>query len=232
MASSKTFGILGGMGPEATAELYKKIIDIYQSKYGAKYDSDYPTIFIYNLPLPDIVQSLVYDENVSRMVENAVNKLKSIGCEFIAVPCNTVFCAISSLTFDVSLMNIVEETCAEASRRNVKKVGLLATRNTTKSKLYESFSSLEFLQLSDYEQEKVNEIILRILAGFKRIDDREYIRTLVRNFEKRGADAVILGCTELSLLISQFDCDVEILDSLQILSEAIVRMAVNVGESI
>ena len=129
------------------------------------------------------------------------------------------------MTFDVPLVNIVKETCDEASRKNIKKIGLLATRNTVKNKLYERFSSLELLQISDYEQERVNEIILRILAGFKLTDDREYICTLVRNFEKRGADAVILGCTELPLLISQFDCDVEILDSLQILSESVVKRA-------
>src|SRR3989338_7117818 len=89
MTNSKIIGILGGMGPEATSELYRRIVNICQTRFGAKYDSDYPTIFICNLPLPDIVQSSISDENISRVVGDAVNKLISVGCDFIAVPCNT-----------------------------------------------------------------------------------------------------------------------------------------------
>ena len=117
----------------------------------------------------------------------------------------------------------VTELAKRLEKAYKEEISELAQAKATKET---SSNGTDILIDSIYEQEKVNDIILRILAGFKLADDREYIRMLVRNFEKRGADAVILGCTELPLLISQLDCDVEILDSLQILSEAIIKMTV------
>ncbi len=73
----KTIGIIGGMGPEATAELYLRIIRIFQREYGARYDSDFPEIVIVNLPIPDIVENTNEKEKVrknagSRKIESRI----------------------------------------------------------------------------------------------------------------------------------------------------------------
>ena len=77
----KTIGILGGMGPEATAELYKRIVQICQRDFGAKYDSDFPTIFIYSMPLPDVVEENENPELIRTMISEGFEKLKRAGCE-------------------------------------------------------------------------------------------------------------------------------------------------------
>ncbi len=222
----KTIGILGGMGPEATAELYRRIITICQREYRAKYDSDFPPIFIYNLPLPDIVLESGDKEAVVRTIKDGIEKLATAGCDFIAVPCNTVFYFINSAQITVPLLNLIEETFFQAKKSNFRKVGILSTQNTAKNKLYESvFNGIEVLQPSEIEQGKINEIIMRILAGFKTNEDREYLRIICKNLEKKGAEAIILGCTELPLLVSQVDCNIEMLDTLQILAESTVKKA-------
>lgn len=222
----KTIGILGGMGPEATAELYRRIISICQRNFGAKYDSDFPPIFIYSLPLPDIVESSGDKDTIIEMLEEGINKLKSAGCDFIAVPCNTVFYFIDKLGVDIPILNIIEETLAEAKRRNFKKVGILSTVNTAKTRLYENiFDGVDVLQPSVVEQERINKIILKILTGFKELEDREYLKTVTRKLKGKGAEAVILGCTELPLLIPQRGFNIEVLDTLQILAEITVKKA-------
>ena len=86
----KTIGIIGGMGPEATALFYKKIIRIFQNYYSAKYDSDYPKIIIYNVPIPDVVENCTQEEIIKSMLISASKKLESIGADYIVIPCNTV----------------------------------------------------------------------------------------------------------------------------------------------
>lgn len=222
----KTIGILGGMGPEATAEFYKRIVNICQRDYGAKYDLDFPAIFIYNLPLLDIVENSGSNETIINQLKDGISKLKSAGCNFVAVPCNTVFYFINEINAEIPLLNIIEETFFETKRRNYRKVGVLSTKNTARNKLYENvFEGIEILQPSEIEQEKINEIILRVLSGVKLKEDKERLKLLSRKLEKNGAEAIILGCTELPLLVSQQDFSIDVLDTLQILAEAAVKRA-------
>lgn len=226
--SWKTIGILGGMGPETTAEFYRRLVRIFQKNYGAKYDSDFPPILIYNMPLPDIVEDSGNRMSVIEFIKNGINKLENAGCSFIAVPCNTVFYFIDLISSNIPLINIVEETFAEVKRRKIGKIGLLSTKNTSKTLLYEKvFESIEIIKPSTEEQKKVNEIILRILSGDKLDEDKKFIRKLCEKLTKRSAEAVILGCTELSLLISQADCNIQILDTLDILAESTVKKSEN-----
>jgi aspartate racemase len=73
------------MGPEATAELYSRIIRYCQDRYGAKYDSDYPEIFIYNLPIPDVVEGFKNKEEILTYLLKGIKKLEAAGCDFIAI---------------------------------------------------------------------------------------------------------------------------------------------------
>ncbi|HZX10852.1 MAG TPA: aspartate/glutamate racemase family protein, partial [Acidobacteriota bacterium] len=97
MTKYKKIGILGGMGPEATADFYLRIIRIFQKKYGAIYDSDFPEILIINLPIPDVVENPKEEDKVREMLINAVKKLEKSGADFIAIPCNTVTYYISEM---------------------------------------------------------------------------------------------------------------------------------------
>ena len=76
MSKYKTIGILGGMGPEATAGLYLRIIQLFQQKYGAIYDSDFPEIIIVNLPIPDVVENADEQNLVKEMLIQGVSKLE------------------------------------------------------------------------------------------------------------------------------------------------------------
>ena len=86
----RKIGIIGGMGPEATINLYERIIKIFQKKYNAKYDSDFPEMYICNLPIPDIVENIEKINTIIEMMRMASKNLEKIGMDFIAIPCNTI----------------------------------------------------------------------------------------------------------------------------------------------
>lgn len=223
----RKIGILGGMGPEATAELYLRIIRIFQQRYGAVYDSDFPEIIIINLPLPDTVENVCEDDRVKDMLIEGARKLEAAGADFISIPCNTVTSYLPELANAVSIpiINIVQETTNEIAQRQIKKVGLLGTYATIRSKVYENaMLDAKVIPLGEPEQKIVTQIIINILAGKKSIEDRELLNAYIENLKKRGAEKVILGCTELPLIITN---NRDALDTLQILAEASVRESTN-----
>ncbi|HLC68099.1 MAG TPA: amino acid racemase [archaeon] len=220
----KSIGVLGGMGPEATAAFYTRIIETCQRDYGAKYDSDFPPLFIYNCPLPNIVESNGEEDLVLEVLRNGVSKLINVGCDIISVPCNTVFKFIDTSDYDTQMLDIVEETAKCIRYRGVRKIGLIATKNTVMGRLYENkLEGIEVLQLSQESQNETNDIIMRILSGRKNINDKKQLQNFIGELAGKGAEGVILGCTELPLLISQNDSEITVFDTIQILAEATVK---------
>lgn len=213
----KAIGILGGMGPEATAELYLKIIRIFQNRYGAKYDDDFPEIFIYNLPLPDVVENNSVRNVVKNYLIAGVEKLQKIGAEFIVVPCNTVETYLMDLRSSITIpvISIVEEVYNCLGN---KKLGLIATEKTIMQAVY-SKKFCDLIVPAKEEQKIVTKIIMNILSGRFLNEDREKLQNIVNCMIEQGAEKVILGCTDLPLLFTNNDT----IDTIKVLAEAAVR---------
>ncbi|MCH8067529.1 MAG: amino acid racemase [Nanoarchaeota archaeon] len=220
----KSIGILGGMGPEATSELYMRIVRFLQEK-GAKYDADFPPIYVYSLPLPDVVENVESEDVVVSMLVGAVKKLENFGVSFIAIPCNSVFSYFEQMQNAVSvpIINIMDETAKKANEKRYKKVGLLGTKLTIKQKLFEK--SLEnynigVLNPTMMQQEDITKIIMNILSGKKLAEDKSKLKSIIKYLQGEGAEAVILGCTELPLILSQSDADIELLDTIGVIAKS------------
>ena len=99
----KKIGILGGMGPEATTDLYMKIIREFQKKQNAKYDCDFPEIIIDSIPLPDIIESEIDESEISEMLINGCQLLQSSKADFIVIPCNSVHKYIEEMRESVDI---------------------------------------------------------------------------------------------------------------------------------
>ena len=159
-ASYKTIGVLGGMGPEATAFFYSEIIRLFQKQCGAKYDSDYPEILIYNLPLPDVVRKPVKQSRVTDILQYGLRKLEAAGADFIVAPCNTINAFYEEMCRCVSIpvYNIIDETAAKVSASGIKKVGILGTLLTLKTNLYGKALgrySIEMMKPTEREWQKL-----------------------------------------------------------------------------
>ncbi len=224
----KKIGILGGMGPEATAELYLRIVRIFQKKYGAKYDCDFPEMIICNLPLLDVVEGGNKDVEVENMLVYGVRKLEAAGADFIAIPCNTVTYYLPTLRRAVAIpiLSILEETASAVKEENLSCVGLLATRMTLETGIYEEvLGEVELVKPTPQQVSQITKVIMNILSGKKKRNDYQALVQIVQELQQRRAQKVILGCTELPLLIGQIP---ETIDTIEVLAKAVVKRAIDI----
>lgn len=226
----KTIGILGGMGPESTAQFYMEIIKECQKQYGAQLDSDYPEIIIYNLPIPDIVTGVSNDKRTIEMMIEASRKLVNAGAEFIVMPCNTahLFYPEISQAISVPFICIFLSTAKCIREEGFQKVALLATDTTIRYKSYaDDFerNGIELLTPSSNDQNLVTGVILNILAGRKLQKDKAILQKMAKNLAQSGAQALVLACTDLPILVNQSDFAVPVFDTIEVLARVTVQYA-------
>ena len=222
-------GILGGMGPEATADLYLRIVRILQAR-GAKYDFEFPQIIINSLPIPDLVESQKYQKEISKLLIDGVKQLENSGVTFIAVACNSVYSYFDEMQRAVSIpiINIMDETVKFARKQKYTKIGLLATKTTIKNRLFEeSFNkcNINIINPTRNQQKTITKIILNILKGKKSVKDTLTLKSIIISLQNKGAEAVILGCTELPLILSTIDCDTNLIDTTEIIARKVIEKA-------
>lgn len=224
----KTIGILGGMGPEASANLYSKMIKYSQNKYGAVQDFDYPPIIIYSLPLIGFDETGIVDkEGVKKQLIEGVKRLESAGCELIIIGCNTVHIFYKEMQSSVKIpiLNIIEETKKEVLKFGYKKVGLFASETTTNTNLYQSKfkeEGIEVIQPNKVQQKTLNKVIEHVMGGNQKVDDIIVLKDIARDYLKQGAEAVVMGCTEIPLAINQSHTDIKLFDTIEIIVKSAV----------
>lgn len=231
ISRKKFIGILGGMGAAASADFYLRLVQIAQRDYGAEQDCDFPPMFIYNLPLIGFDETGFKDvAGVRNQLIAGIKKLGAAGSDFIVIPCNTVYYLYSDLqaASAVPIINIIEATVKAVKRAGYKKVGLLNSQSTRHYKLYESAfmrQGIETASAGDGEQKKVNEAILHVISGAQGQNDIRALQVIISRFKEAGAEAIILGCTELPLAITQGDCILPLFSSTNILAVAALDLA-------
>ncbi|NJE47362.1 amino acid racemase [Thermococcus sp. GR7] len=223
----RVIGILGGMGPLATAELFRRIIE----KTPAKRDQDHPRIIIYNNPkIPDRTAFILGKGEDPRpeLVESA-RKLESWGADFIIMPCNTAHFFAESIQRKISipLVSMVEETAKRIEEMGLKKVGLLATDGTIKGLVYHRALLDRGIQIA-VPIKKDQELVMKgIYEGVKAGNlelGRELLLRVARRLEKRS-EGIIAGCTEVSVALKPEDLSVPLIDPLDVIAEMAVRLA-------
>lgn len=226
------------MGPESTAIFYQALIKNCQQLYGAKYDKDYPEIIIYNLPIPDVVEGLEDPPKTTQALIACSSKIISIGAEFLVMPCNTVHYFYPSVVQAISkpFICIFLATAKKIQSDGLKKVGFLATTTTRKMRSYgDDFSrnGIELVFPTHTEQETVNHVILNILQGKKLEEDKINLIQISNRLAEKGAEGVVLACTDLPLLLQQKDLDIKLYDTVNILAESTIAYSLgNIGNEI
>jgi len=236
--NKKIIGVLGGMGPESTAIFYHALIQQCQKQYGAQYDEDYPEIFIYNLPIHDIVEGLEKPEETLAQLIKGAQKIESIGVDFMVMPCNTAHYFYPGMAKSISMpfICIFLATAKKIKSKGYTKVGFLATETTIKYKSYDKDfekNGIELILPNQTDQEQLTKIIMNILAGHKLDADKEQLKQIIERLKTKGAKAVVLACTDLPILFKQEDLDIEVFDTVEILAEATIQYSIGkIGKEI
>lgn len=226
----KKIGILGGMGPESTVDYYKMIIRDFRA---GRDDNAYPQILINSIDMTEMlsyVASGEYDKLVNLLVEG-ICRLKDGGADFALMATNTphvVFDRVEKKS-PLPLISIVEATALKAEALNLKKLLLIGTGFTMKNTFYQQSVSPYGISLSvpsPENQEIIHNIIFPeleegIVVPEKKIQMINICKNIIKT---ENIDGIILGCTELPLMIKNEDLDIEVLNTAQIHIEAAVKM--------
>ncbi len=230
-APSQSIGILGGMGPAASADFYRKLVDIAQHAYGAEQDADFPAMHLYNLPLFGFDETgFANPDAVREQLVKAVRILEGAGSDFIVIACNTVhaFYAEMQNAIRVPIVSIIDAVADTVVDKGYKTVGLLSSESTKKYGLYEAALSsrgVRVLGATETDQRIFNTVIHRVMAGQQGAEEIKLLAAIIQRYEYEGAEAAVLGCTELPLAISQKDVGLPLLDSTDILAKAALARA-------
>jgi aspartate racemase len=229
----KTIGILGGMGPEATAYFFGLII----KNTKAEKDQEHIPVIIYSNPEVPARTDAILEKGESPLPHllEGTRVLRQAGADFIAMPCVTAHYFLDEIVAreKASFLSLVDETVLYAQRKmpGLKKAGLISSTGTLKSRLFHDAFAKEEIEVfgpEDEEQERVMEAIFGkkgVKAGFTSGRPREIIQGIAKTLIKRGAEAIIAGCTEVPLVLKEEDIEVPLIEPLQILAEASILKA-------
>ncbi len=229
MKDKKIIGILGGMGPAVTVDFFGDIIRMSQEKYGAEQDTDFPKIYLYNTALEGFTETGFADMDlVKKQLIDDVKKLESWGADFIVMPCNTVHHFVDELRASIAipLISIVESTISEATKAEYKKIGVISSASTRHLGLYEQKlknENIECIIATDNEQQLLDNVILSVMSGKQGSREEETLQTIIERMKNDGAEAVILGCTELPLAINKDRASIPLLNTIKILAQRAVE---------
>jgi aspartate racemase len=218
----KKVGIVGGLGPESTVQYYRGIIDAFKPAYD---HYGYPEIAIESINLKAVMNHIDksrWDE-VAEFIASKFEVLRAGGAVFGAIASNTphiVFDAIQSQTF-LPLLNIVDAALNYSKQHDFKKLCLLGTKITMAADFYKYVFEKEGMRLvvpnqneQDYIQEKIfSEIEFGVI---KKETKKKFQAIINRIVKEENVEGVILGCTELPLLIKAKDITVHYIDTAQI----------------
>jgi aspartate racemase len=228
----KTIGIVGGIGPESTVDYYRAVISAYRQRQP---DGSYPSIIINSIDLKKMIDLMGGNQldTVTDYLVCEIQRLAGAGAHIGLVAANTphvVFDEVQSRS-PIPLVSIVQATCDAAKALGLKRPGLFGTRVTMQGRFYpDAFSKagIELVVPDDTERAYIHDKYMgELVKGIFPAETREHLLAIIDRMKKRdGIDAVILGGTELPLILRDATASgIPLLDTTQIHAKAIVDHA-------
>ena len=218
-------GIVGGIGPESTVDYYKRLITGYQK---LKTDGSYPQIVIDSIDMKgmlDLVAEREWESLVNLLVE-ALNNLHAAGASFAVIASNTphvIFDRVKDLS-PIPVLSIVEEARLKAGELKLKKVGLLGMIFTMKEPFYKSNFQKDGIEVMKEQEYIHDKICSELELGIANNDTKEeFLRIIDRMIKDDSIEGLILGCTELPLILNDGDCRIPFLNTVEIHVESIIK---------
>jgi aspartate racemase len=228
---TKHIGIVG-CSAEGAALCYRTICLEAEPLMG-KYA--HPEVTMHTIALAEYMKAIDagagWEKPVADLMLRSAEALKRAGADFLICPDNTIHQAMPLVLPRSPLpwLHIAEEVGKEARRRGFKKLGLTGTKFLVSGPVYpEKLEQMEldYMRPSKEQQEQINNIIFdELVLGRQTDESLFYFEQVIESFKVQGCDAVVLGCTEIPLLVSEIDSPLPTLDSSRILARAAIRHA-------
>ena len=227
----KTIGLLGGMTSESSAEYYKLINRLVREKLGGIHSGQLVMYSVDFAPIEELMEAGEW-EQIASILGNCARNIEKAGADFLVICTNTMHKLAEDIQkqIRIPILNIIDATAEEIKQKGIHTVGLLGTRFTMEQPFYkgrlEEKHQLKVLTPSPEDIEVIHKIIMDELSIgiINDASNKEYWRIIHRLTEK-GAGGIILGCTEIPLLVKEAEGNVPLFDTTAIHAAAAVDFA-------
>lgn len=227
----KTIGLIGGMSWESSLEYYRIINETVKEKLGGFHSAK---CLMYSVDFEEVEKLQrhgKWDEATALMID-AAQRVKKGGADFVVICTNTMHKMAEEVqsSINIPLLHIADVTAERIKAQGLKKVGLLGTKFTMEEDFYKGRlikkHGLEVMIPDDEEREAINNILYNELCmgEIKKIS-KDKFKKIIDNLVLKGAEGIILGCTEIPLLIDKEDYEIPLFDTTRIHAEEAVEYA-------
>ncbi len=227
--SPKTVGLIGGVGPGATAAFYQNVV----RRYGASHGGDQPALLIYSVPMEAPMEAAILNgatagpevDRLITMLEDGVLRLARAGVDAIAMPCNTLQAYVPEIVARAGLpyIHLIGETVRHIRQQGHRSVAVICTNPMRSLGLYQAeldAQAVPYLLPSESEQVDITQTILDTLHAHP--DPNARLRPVVRRLET-VADSILLGCSDLTAFAEPGFTRLPVVDPMDVLADATVR---------
>ncbi|CAH8770782.1 aspartate/glutamate racemase family protein [Paenibacillus dendritiformis] len=226
----KTIGLIGGMSWESTAEYYKIVNEEVKHRLGGLHSAK---CLLYSVDFEEIERYQAEDRwaEAGSLLGDAAHSLERAGADFIVICTNTMHKVMEYIEekIDIPTLHIADATANQINKSNIGTIGLLGTKYTMEQNFYKSrleSNGIKVLTPNPLEREMVNKVIYEELCvGNIQQSSREYYRQVIKNLVDAGAEGIVLGCTEIGLLVKPEDSEVPLFDTTVIHAVESVNLA-------
>lgn len=223
--SEAVVGVIGGMGPEATVELMRRVI----AATPAADDADHIHMIVDNNPkVPSRIAALIEGtgESPGPAIAAMAKRLERAGADFLVIPCNTAhhYWPDAAEAVSIPVWHMVDLTLLRVAEESASaRIGMLASPALRQIGLYEPACAAHGVALLYPRREReLLEVIRAVKANRFAKHELRILNDAARQLMRSGADALVLGCTEFSLIADRLEVDIPVFDTLQVLAEQIV----------
>ncbi len=228
----KKIGLIGGMSWESSLEYYRIINETVKQQLGGLHSAE---CVMYSVDF-DEIEKLQHQgkwEELTQIMIDCAQRLEKAGANLIIICTNTMHKMAEEVesSITIPLLHIADATAEKIKEKGFKKVGLLGTKFTMEEDFYKGRliekHGLEVIMPNSEEMQIVHDIIFNELClGEIKETSKEQYKKIIRNLAKKGAEGVILGCTEIPMLIKQKDVEIPLFDTTKIHAEFAVDYAI------
>jgi aspartate racemase len=226
----KRIGLLGGMSWESSLEYYRLLNETVKERLGGLNSADCVMVSINFQPVADMMKLNDW-KGIARVLEDVSRDLKRAGVDFLVICTNTMHLMVKEIEVasGLKVLQIGEAIAERIIAAGLKTVGLLGTRFTMERSYYHDTlgrHGIEVIVPQERDRESVDRIIFQELCrGIFTEESREIYRSIISKLQSEGASGVVLGCTEIPLLIKQSNVEIPVFDTTAIHAAAAVEFA-------
>ena len=229
----RTIGLLGGMTSESSAEYYKLINNFVREELGGNHSAESVMVSVDFGEMEPLMEAGEWEKLKSEITKTA-RQIESGGADFLVICTNTIhkFADHIQNSLSIPLLNIIDATAEKIKERGFKTIGLLGTRFTMQEDFYKNRllekHGISSVIPNEVDRKTIHNVIMEELSiGVVNDSSRKKYLEIIKKLSEKGAEGVILGCTEIPLLVKSDDCNIPLFDTTTIHARAAVDHALS-----